>query len=145
MKLKKTFFAVALIFSACTFSSCSSDKTNDTTGPIITLIAPENEDTFTRGEDIHVELKLEDESGLKSYMIDIHYEGDHTHSYAAADETEWIYKVPYTDIEGQKNADLHVHTEVIPETAKPGEYHFGIIALDIHGNETQKYIDIDIE
>jgi hypothetical protein len=154
----KTFLSLAIF--ALTLAACSDDK--DTTGPEITLKQPQNEAAFARGESIPIEFDLADPSGIKEYKIDIHYAGDeHTHdahSHAlsiklAAEEAEnpWEYEYiqdgqNYDDYKAGETFISVTHTTTtIPATAQEGEYHLGVLATDLEGNESQVYIDIDIK
>jgi hypothetical protein len=151
--MKTTHFFYVAIF-ALTLAACSDEK--DTVGPEITLVQPENEASFTRGEIIFAKFDLADPSGINVYKIDIHYAGDgHTHdahsnalSVTATseeeEEHEWSVQEIYYDQKGKTSA--HVELELpIPNDIHGGEYHFGILATDAEGNESKVYIDIDIE
>jgi uncharacterized membrane protein len=144
----KIFLYVAIFALAA--AACSDDK--DTTGPEIELLQPENEAAFTRGDAISIVFELSDPSGINEYKIDIHYAGEeHAHSHALAatltdeeNEVTWTYEQPYTDQKGKTSARVE-KTVNIPDNAHEGEYHLGILATDTEGNESQVYIDIDIE
>lgn len=154
MLIKRILFTVFLALGFVAFSSCSDDKDeSDTTGPVITLTDPNDGDSFARGEDIHITFDLEDESGLNNYKIDIHWGEGHTHKSAVVAHSEpikekaWNYLKVYnddTEVKGKKKAHVHIHTDEIPEDAKLGEYHFGVFASDLKGNESKKYITMKI-
>lgn len=151
MLIKKKLLAALIMLSFVAFSACSDDKDpSDTTGPTITLESPNKGDTFHRGKDIHIEFDLEDEDGINNYKVDIHWGEGHDHRSSAMNRTSasqdvaWSYQKVYDDKKGQKNAHVHIHTNEIPDNAKLGEYHFGILATDISGNESRKYISIQI-
>jgi hypothetical protein len=153
--MKTKFFLYTAIF-ALTVAACSDDK--DTTGPEITLVQPANEDAFTRGETVTIEFTLTDPSGINSYKVDIHYGGgEHAHSHALSatltheeEEEPWEYENIQDGqaYDGYKKGETSAHvtlTPTVPPNAQEGEYHLGILATDMAGNESQKYIDIDIE
>lgn len=148
MITKKILFASLLLLSSISFFSCGDDNDNDTTGPAITLNKPTDESSFSRGDVIALEFDLEDESGINQYKVDIHWGGDHTHKGTKAESEEhiqWSYQQVYSDKKGEKKAHIHINTELIPENAEGGHYHLGIIATDLAGNESKKYIEIEIE
>jgi hypothetical protein len=148
--MKTKFFLYTAIFAFAATAACSDDK--DTTGPEIRLISPENEAIFTRGDELPIVFELADPSGINEYKIDIHYAGEghaHSHSLSATltDEEEeelWVFLETYTSQKGKTSA-LVTLTPIIPANAHGGEYHLGILATDMAGNESQAYIDIDIE
>ncbi|MDR2448689.1 MAG: DUF4625 domain-containing protein [Prevotellaceae bacterium] len=148
--MKTKFFLYVAIF-ALTLAACSDDK--DTTGPEIKLLQPENEAVFTRGDAISIVFDLADPSGVNAYKIDIHYAGDeHAHSHALdvtpahedEEEEPWEFLEIYDDQKGKTSAHVE-KTVTVPNDIHGGEYHLGILATDNEGNESQAYIDIDIE
>ncbi|MDR3350049.1 MAG: DUF4625 domain-containing protein [Prevotellaceae bacterium] len=141
--MKKIFTFILIAMMGLAFSNCNHDETN---GPEIILEEPEEGQPFTAGSahGVHMEFDLKDESGLNQYKIDIHYGGGHVHSQAlktqsAAAAVDWSYQKTYDDAKGLKNHHVHVHSDSIPENATLGEYHLGISATDVHGNETTRY------
>jgi hypothetical protein len=123
----------------------------DTTGPEIILHEPEPGQPFTAGDahGVHIEFDLADESGLNQYKIDIHFGGGHTHSSPASarlldESVEWSYQKTYDDAKNLKNHHVHVHSDSIPANASLGEYHLGILATDLEGNETTVYGTFEI-
>jgi hypothetical protein len=156
--MKTKFFLYVAIF-ALAAAACSDDK--DTTGPEITLLQPENEAAFARGDELLIEFELSDPSGINACKIDIHYAGDgHTHSQSLGitptheegeEEEPWEHQElctididTNTDLKGKTSARV-TKTLTIPDHAQEGEYHLGILATDLEGNDSQVYIDIDIE
>ena len=151
--MKTKFFLYAAIF-ALAAAACSDDK--DTTGPEITLLQPENEAAFARGGELLIVFDLADPSGVNEYKIDIHYAGEgheHAHSQSLGitptheegeEEEPWEHLETYTDQNGKTSARV-TKTLTVPGNAQEGEYHLGIQATDLAGNESQVYIDIDIE
>ncbi|MDR0692769.1 MAG: DUF4625 domain-containing protein [Prevotellaceae bacterium] len=155
MMKTKIFLYVAIFALAA--AACNDDK--DTTGPKITLLQPENEAAFARGGELLIEFRLDDPSGINAYKIDIHYAGEgheHAHSQALSitpahedgeeeeHEEPWEFLEAYTDQKGKTSAHVE-KTLTIPDDIHGGEYHLGILATDTEGNESQVYIDIDIE
>ncbi|MDR0582161.1 MAG: DUF4625 domain-containing protein [Prevotellaceae bacterium] len=148
--MKKIFLLAIILLMGLAFSNCKHDETD---GPVITLEEPEEGQPFTAGSKhgVHMEFDLEDESGLNQYKIDIHYGGDHTHSLSLQAQplselsrAQWSYQKTYDDAKGLKNHHVHVHSDSIPENATLGEYHLGIAATDVHGNETTVYQKFEI-
>ncbi|MDR1405795.1 MAG: DUF4625 domain-containing protein [Prevotellaceae bacterium] len=144
--MKKIFQLTVAVLAGCALAGCSHDETTETTGPVITLHEPEENQPFTAGNahGVHLEFDLADESGLNQYKIDIHYGEGHTHSQALqaqpqAARADWSYQKTYEDAKGLKNHHVHVHSDSIPENASLGAYHLGIWATDIHGNESVVY------
>ena len=131
---------------SATFIACEKV---DNQAPTINLIAPEEDETFRPGSDIHFEAKLSDDVALKSYKINIHGAFDgHTHGRAAEDVValnktwteEDFVKLGETSIAGKKQVTLHHHHLEIPAeiNGKPireGHYHFMIYCTDQAGNE----------
>jgi hypothetical protein len=148
--MKTTSFLYAAICAVVLSAACSVN--DDTIGPEITLLQPANEAAFTRGDRVTIEFDLADPSGINVCKVDIHYAGGehaHTHALRAAsveEETEepWNYQEIYTGLNGQPSAHVTL-TATVPGNAQEGEYHLGILATDVLGNESQVYIDIDIE
>lgn len=153
MKTKKLFLAALFMATPLFFFSCSDDDdAKDTTGPTITLNKPTDDEAFHLGENIEIDFSLADESGINNYKVDIHWAGDgHVHTSSVtikvdeAEGTEWAYQKVYEDKKGQKTAHLIITTDEIPTGTKGGHYHLGILATDLAGNETRKYIEIEIE
>ena len=153
--MKKIYIAslVALCLPAL-FLSCENE--NDTQKPVINLVDPAEGEILKIGGDVHLELELSDNEGLKSYKIDMHdnISNPHTHSSAAArasvsdsvlfsktwDEAYFISKGE-SPIEGLKNKHIHHHLIEIPAqvNGKPirqGSYHFIVYCTDVNGNES---------
>lgn len=154
MKSRRLLFAASLAILTLLSYSCGDDKdTTDTTGPKITLKSPSNDDAFHIGDRIDISFDMEDESGINNYKIDIHWGEDHEHKSASSGtriselpETKvWSYQKVFDDKKGQKNAEILISTDQIPDNTKGGHYHLGILATDLSGNETRKYIEITIE
>lgn len=154
MNFRRLLFTVSLILFILFTHSCGDDKdTSDTTGPKITLKSPNNDEMFHIGDKIDINFDLEDESGINNYKIDIHWGGDHEHKSAPAeikisdiaDVKAWSYQKVLDDKKGQRKAEIRISTDQIPSNIKGGHYHLGILATDLSGNETRKYIEIAIE
>lgn len=151
MLIKKFLSATLVTLFIVGFTACSDDKdVSDTEGPKISLDEPSNGESFKRGKDIHIEFDLEDESGINNYKVDVHWGEGHSHKSSTLEQgttpqdIPWSYQKVYDDKKGQVKAHVHIHSEEIPENAKIGEYHFGILATDLIGNESRKYISIQI-
>lgn len=155
MFTKKVLTLSILALSLLSFATCSSDdKDLDTEGPTITLVTPTNEQKYSRGKTIAVEFVLEDPSGIKEYTIDIHSAAGHSHGSAAKslamhneeDENDkpWTFKEIYKDAAGKIKVEVNIETIEIAADATLGEYHFGVLATDLVGNQSIKYIDIEI-
>jgi hypothetical protein len=146
--MKTTSFLYAAMLAALA-AACSIN--DDTFGPEITLWRPAHEDAFTRGGRIAIEFDLDDPAGVNTYKIDIHYAGGehvHTHALSVAPAEEvpeepWNYLIIYDDKRGQTSPQVTLSVKV-PNNAQEGEYHLGILATDLFGNESQVYIDFDI-
>ncbi|TLX77063.1 DUF4625 domain-containing protein [Labilibacter sediminis] len=148
--MKYTAILTALILLL--FASCNNDDI-DTTKPEIEIIKPvaaEGEDhiEFHQGDSFDFESKFTDNLELKSYKVEIHYNGDgHEHgaqtkSATAEDHVEWDQE--WTgDLDGKE--DVAKITMEVPENAEPGEYHLGVYCFDAAGNETQAFIEIHVE
>lgn len=149
MNTKNLFFITLLVITSLSFYSCGDDdKTTDTAGPTITLNSPNNDAAFHIGDKVDIKFKLEDESGINNYKVDIHWGEDHEHKSAsvkAVEEVAWTYTKNFDDKKGQKSAEISISTEAIPANVKGGHYHLGILATDLVGNESRKYIEIEIE
>ena len=154
--MKKIFLLAIILLVGLAFSNCKHDETN---GPVITLEEPEEGQPFTAGSKhgVHMEFDLEDESGLNQYKIDIHYGGGHTHSQSLQTQSlpeqsraDWSFQKTYDDAKGLIKHQVHVHSDSIHLNATLGEYHLGIAATDVHGNETTVYrtfniVDYEVE
>jgi hypothetical protein len=152
INMKTIYYTMMIVCAGFALAACS-EETKDVTGPSIQLEEPTEDQPFTADgtHEVHIEFDLADESGINEYTIEIHYaDGGHSHApqqaaAAAADEREaWSYKRVYADKSGQKNAHVHVHSDVIPANARLGDYHLGVIATDVAGNESQVYCTIEL-
>lgn len=155
LKQKKTMrtvkkiccYAHLLAGMAFVAAACSNDD-KDTTGPVITLEEPVDGDTVAAGSKhgVHIEFDLADESGLNTFKIDIHSGAGHSHeSQAKAAETsDWSFLKTYDEAKGLKNHHVHVHSDSIWANATLGDYHFGISATDVHGNESTVWRTIKV-
>jgi len=121
-------------------SSCEKND-NDTTKPVIELHEPADGDTLFIGYGVHLEMDLSDDTGLKSYKIDIHSDFDgHGHTKSAKDEEAWTFTRSW-DVSGSRNTRVHHHEIMVPATVngKPiaeGDYHFTVYCTDVAGNES---------
>jgi hypothetical protein len=136
-------FLFLVIFSMITvlslFTSCNDD--GDTVKPVIHLIEPEEDAVLKIGSDVHFEMEVSDNEMLKSYKVEIHSNFDgHTHS--RAETTDFSFNKTW-DLSG-KNADIHHHEIIIPESATPGYYHLMVYCTDVAGNEASLARDIEL-
>lgn len=145
LKTLKTFCFYAALLPAgwALFATACSNDDKDAKGPVITVYEPANGDTAHAGEEhgLHMEFDLADESGLNTYKIDIHNgaHGSHGSRLIKATSKDWSYDTVYY-AKNLKNKSVHVHSDSIPADATLGEYHLGIFATDVHGNESSVYI-----
>ncbi len=128
--------------SFASFISCDNKEDSDTTKPVIDLIEPADGEVLEIGDEhgIHLDMLLEDNEMLGSYLVDIHPNfGDghtHAHAKAASSETKDFNFKRSWDLSGKKNADVHHHEILIPADATPGKYHFMVYCTDTSGNES---------
>lgn len=152
--MKKIFFtSFVLLSSFVLFVSCEEDK--DTEKPVINLVEPADGEILQIGGDVHFEMELSDNEGLKSYKVEIHDNianpHDHSSAVRALASDSALYKASWeeslfiakgeTPIEGLKNKHIHHHLIEIPEqmNGKPirqGSYHFIVYCTDVNGNES---------
>lgn len=160
-------FLSCLLFATMTVSSvallsCNKEKAKDTTGPDITLHAPEEGEklVINNPNGVHLSVDFIDSEGLQSYSVDIHAAFDgHKHdanvkgeelTSVRAEDTEeaFSYKNSW-NFEG-KLTSAHVHQHEIKilerdgKKIKPGKYHFGIYAVDKNGNQSHIYRNIEL-
>lgn len=142
--LKYTFVAVTALF----ITSCSSDDntTLDTTKPEVKIVTPLEDQHLHPGDVINFEALLKDDVELGKAKVDIHFDGDgHTHAHkSAAADKEFSFNQEYTIPNGLKEHTLKGDIQIPADITAGGHYHFGIIATDKAGNETQNYIEIEI-
>lgn len=151
MKNQINILVIGMLLTAIAFTSCKKDDV-DSTKPTINVVEPANEDVLYAGDEIHFECEFADDVELKSYKVDIHINDDgHTHTKTILEEENpWTYNNTWDFETGKKNASIHHHEIVIPETIdgveiEHGDYHFGIYCTDAAGNESSVFIDIEIE
>ena len=142
----KTYISLAAIVFALVFASSCQTKDTDTTKPTINLIEPSDGTVLVVGEEVHLEMELEDDVQLASYAVDIHLADGHTHKVEAQ---AWAYKNSWTDIAGKRNTTVHHHEIVVPATVNgapilPGDYHFMVYLTDAAGNESYTVADVEI-
>jgi len=162
-------FLSCLLFATMTVSgalllSCNKEKPKDTTGPKITLHAPEEGEklVINNQNGVHLEVDFIDEGGLDSYSIDIHAAFD-GHKHDANVQGEKINNVrgekePEEEPFAYKNSwkfegkltSSHIHHHEIKilekdgKKIKPGKYHFGIYAVDKNGCQSHVYRNIEL-
>ena len=134
------------------FTSCSDDA--DTTRPGINLIEPTDGEVILIGSSIHFACEFSDDVELRSYKIDIHDAfDDHSHTKSASvgtsGEVPFSFSQSWTFEPGKKEAHIHHHEIVIPETINghpvaEGHYHMGIYCTDAAGNESHVFIEIEL-
>lgn len=163
MKMKRLFLGSIVLLGALAFTSCEKDE-KDNEKPQINLIAPEEDEAFKPGGDIHFEVEFSDNVALASYKVNIHGAfDDHTHSTTASTRAEdddtvefektWLESdfiaLGEEPIAGKKNVTVHHHKIEIPETIngkslKEGHYHFMVYCTDEAGNESFVSREIEI-
>jgi len=130
------------------FWGCSDD--NDTQKPQVEIISPADGDHFHPGETISLNVVFEDNTELASYKIEIHYNSDgHNHKSASTNNVAFEYNKSYSFEKGLNSFELSYEI-VIPTTInelpiKEGEYHLGIHCFDKAGNESEVFVEIEIE
>jgi hypothetical protein len=149
MRTVKKICCYAPLLAGMAFGAvaCSNDD-KDTTGPVITLAEPEDGETFTAGSKsgVHIEFDLADESGLNTFKVDIHSGEGHSHeSQAKAAASDWSFQKTYDEAKGLKSHKVHVHSDSIWANATIGDYHFGVSATDVHGNESAIWRTIKVD
>ncbi len=140
MKMKTKVFLSILYVFAISFSTVVSanDEVNDSKGPVITLIAPAENDVLQIGKAIHFDMDLADNEMLDSYRVEIHDNFD-GHAHTSADKDKKypnIFDKAY-DVSGAKEKRVHHHGIVIPPNAKEGVYHFIITCKNASGTESR--------
>ena len=105
---------------------------------------------FHQGDTFDFEALFTDNEALKSYMVEIHFNGDgHEHnaivkSTTEDDHVEWEQSWSGDLTEAKEDRAVISGIEV-PANAEPGEYHLGVYCFDTAGNESQVFIDIEVE
>ncbi len=139
MKTKFNFYIICLMAISFLSVSCDKEDDSDTTKPIIDLMEPEDGDVLKIGDEhgIHLDMELQDNEMLGSYLVDIHpnFGNGHTHIKSASSETKDFNFKKSWDLSGKKNSDVHHHEILIPANATPGNYHFMVYCTDAAGNE----------
>jgi|AGTN01.3.fsa_nt_gi hypothetical protein len=157
MKKEKLFLASIVLLGALAFTSCEKEEV-DNEKPLIDLIAPEEDEAFQPGSDIHFEVEFSDNVALASYKVNIHGAFDgHTHSVVStrAEEDAVEFEKTWMEsdfialgeepISGKRSVTVHHHEIEIPATineggiAKPikeGHYHFTVYCTDEAGLES---------
>ncbi|MDR3129425.1 MAG: DUF4625 domain-containing protein [Tannerellaceae bacterium] len=143
MKVKTIFFALAAL--TCSLLNACNDE-GDTEKPVIDLIKPEKGAYLAIGGEhgVHFEMKLSDNDALNSYRVQIHDAFDgHDHQKTRSDDPEpFFYDSVFTDIHGQRNANVHHHAIMIPEGVTEGNYHMEVYCTDISGNQAYVFRNI---
>ena len=148
MTLNTNYFTLVGLLFLLLSTSCSSDDDGmmDNQRPEITIHIPEVNQQFDPGEEFFVSMTFTDNVALSSFKFDIHMPSDgHTHrSVPMHDDHElegWSFEV-MGDLEGKEQTiDI---SEMIPDDAIHGLYHFHIIVLDESGNEARAFRDVII-
>jgi hypothetical protein len=149
MKSFRFFIHLSLILSLGIFSACNQKcedcpgqpPSSDVTKPVITVLEPGDDQTFTTGDSIHFRAKFTDDRELGQYKIDIHSADDgHSHgkNHGAAPFFEYSVIVPLSGSSSDQDKYL-----VIPTESAAGKYHMIITAVDKAGNEAA-FQEIDI-
>ena len=167
-KSNALFLAGLIILGGTVFASCEKEEWITRSGN--PLDRSREGEAIRPGSDLHFEVEFSDNVGLASYKVNIHGAFDgHTHSAAVqgtalgtshsvngtraeSDDTEsepfektWFESdfIALGDepIAGKRNARVHHHHIVIPETVngkpvKEGHYHFLVYCTDESGLES---------
>lgn len=159
--LNKITLYLAVLAASVFITSCS-DEDVDNMKPTIKLVAPVDDQVLHPGSELHFECEFADDVELRSYKVEIHNNFDgHTHEHAtvlkSAGEEHghpWAYSKSWDFEAGQKNAAIHHHEIVVPQTilvdgveeeVAEGNYHLGVYCMDAAGNESKVFVDIVIE
>lgn len=136
--MRTTVLSVSLfLLSVVSFIACSDDK-GDTEKPLIELNAPAEGAVLKIGSDVHFDMDLSDNEGLRSYKVEIHNNFDnhgHTKAESSGETVDFVFNRSW-DVSGNKNKYEHHHDIVIPSNATPGAYHFMVYCTDETGNES---------
>jgi hypothetical protein len=143
--MKTKFYVLTLALAATTMILATGCEDSDNTKPVIDLIEPADGDMLRVGSDVHFEMNLSDDEALKSYKVEIHHNFDgHGHESrdtpTPGDEEPFAFNRSW-EVSG-KNAHVHHHEIVIPENARPGDYHLMVYCTDAAGNEAHVARDI---
>ncbi|MGQ1785013.1 MULTISPECIES: DUF4625 domain-containing protein [unclassified Saccharicrinis] len=158
--MKKILFVLPIFIFV--FVACSSSDEVDTTKPTIELMKPVDGEAFHPGDKIEFICNFSDNDELASYKVDIHSAFDsHAHSAiqlksgAEEDHGEaWDYENTWTFEDGLSTASVSHQEMVIPvtilhegvsEEVAEGHYHLGVYCLDAAGNQSEFFIEIEIE
>ena len=135
-KIKYIITIISIVF----ITSCDDDT--DDTLPEIDFIFPIENEQLVTGTNLEFEAEFTDDTELKSYRIDIHKAGDHTHKSKSSHEftmqKSWDFE------EGMKSAHIRHNEVFIPNDTETGEYHILVYCADKAGNESWIAHDIEI-
>ncbi|MBQ0116832.1 MAG: DUF4625 domain-containing protein [Flavobacterium sp.] len=146
MKMTKMILIASL---ALGLTNCSSDANLDTEKPVITLLEPEDHESFKPGSEIHLEGLITDNVELSNYKVEIHSAED-GHSHAKTSQENFFqYEETFQIPANQRLHEFHHHIDIplVGSNALPfteGHYHLGIFALDKAGNQAQIFVEIYI-
>jgi len=148
-----TFFASAILFTACSSDNDTVDKEYPVIDVSVADAFPIQCSQINRGEKITFRAEFNDNAGLGSYSLDIHHNFDHhNHSTEVSNCDLEPIKKPIKPLlyinsvtipEGEKSYQA-VQEITIPADIDPGDYHFLIRLTDKEGWQTIKGISIKI-
>lgn len=138
-KLILVIGSVAML-SACGSKVDPSDKSKPTieilsSVPVFKIEGDEKVIETAKNASFSVNVKLTDNSNLKQLKYDIHTANDE-HKHARMEGGWEISKI--VDISGKEHS--HTISIKVPSDAVLGEYHLGMAALDVNGNESAELI-----
>ena len=92
---------ISALFISMAFIACDKDDDDndtvapDTTPPIVMLTEPHDDESISKGDELHIEGEVTDDRGLAQMKIDIHYAGD-GHGHGGKTSMEFEYEDPQT-------------------------------------------------
>lgn len=145
--MKYTLIFTALIISLL-FVSCNDDDV-DTSKPSIEVIKPaEGSRHFHQGDSFDFEAIFTDNIALKSYKVEVHWGDEHDHeAVMKSTKEEYVkWEDEWSDELKQEKEDRAVISGiVVPENAEPGKYHLGVYCIDQANNQSEMFIDLEVE
>ncbi|MPQ46853.1 DUF4625 domain-containing protein [Marinifilum sp. N1E240] len=156
MRIKNTIINQSFISLFCflIFISCgggSDDKIveEDTIAPNVSILNPTENQMVKAGEQLSLQVKLNDNKELLSYVIKIDYSG--LKSMKSVQEFSFNSLTdndangnPFPTVEGKKSAEISTSIE-IDDAAMEGKYLLNCTVVDKFDNKVEKSISFSIE